>query len=429
MRYKTLSSDYYCKNRSRFINKLLPKGLAIFNSNDIYPISADSTLPFRQHSDILYLSGIDQEETILLLFPDAKKLELREILFVRESNNKLEIWEGKKFSKNQVTKLSGIKTVMWLNEFERVFSMLIKEAKIIYLNTNEHHRANSETQTREDRFINWFKNRFPNYKTEKSNFILQDLRSVKDREEICQIQNAIDISEKGYRRVLSFIRPNLWEYEVEAEFANEFIKNSSKGFAYNPIIASGKNNNVLHYIKNNAKLKSGELVLIDVGAEYGNYSSDITRTIPISGKFTNRQKDVYNAVLKVLIEAQKLMVPGVFLEQYDREIGKLMSSALIDLKLLDRQTVKSENPKKPAYKKYFMHGISHHLGLDTHDYGLIDAPFQKNMVFTIEPGIYLKKEGFGIRIEDDFLISDQIGAINLSERIPRDPDVIEDLMS
>ena len=429
MRYIPLSSSFYRINRARFMDAISQGGLAVFNSNDIYPISADSTMPFQQHRDIFYLSGIDQEESVLLLFPDAKNSNHREVLFVKKTNNHIAVWEGAKLSQKEATNISGIQTVLWTDDFNSLFNQLTKEAKSIYFNTNEHYRANIETQTREDRFIEWAKKKYPTHQHEKSNFILQRLRSLKHKEEICQIQQAINITEKGFRRVLGFIKPGVWEYEIEAEFVNEFIKNRSKGFAYSPIIASGRNSNVLHYTQNNSKCQSGDLILIDVGAEYGNYASDMTRTIPVSGKFTPRQRRVYDAVRKIGEESMQLLVPGTLIKEYNEEVGKIMSSALIDLGLLDKKDLNIKDKKNPAYKKYYMHGTSHHLGLDTHDYGLIEEPIEPNMVLSVEPGIYIPEESFGIRIEEDVVVQEKGGPINLTKNIPKDPDEIEFLMS
>ena len=429
MRYTPLSSNLYKSNRARFMDAISQGGLAVFNSNDIYPISADSTMPFQQHRDIFYLCGIDQEESILLLFPDAKNPNHREVLFVKKTNNHIAVWEGAKLSQKEATNISGIKTVLWTDDFKLLFNQLTKEAKAIYFNTNEHYRANVETQTREDRFIKWAKKKYPTHQHEKSNFILQRLRSLKHKEEICQIQQAINITEKGFRRVLDFVKPGVWEYEIEAEFVNEFIKNRSKGFAYSPIIASGRNSNVLHYTQNNSKCQSGDLILIDVGAEYGNYASDMTRTIPVSGKFTPRQRRVYDAVRKIGEESMQLLVPGTLIKEYNQEVGKIMSSALIDLGLLDKKDLNIKDKKNPAYKKYYMHGTSHHLGLDTHDYGLIEEPIEPNMVLSVEPGIYIPEESFGIRIEEDVVVQEKGGPINLTKNIPKDPDEIEFLMS
>jgi Xaa-Pro aminopeptidase len=299
----------------------------------------------------------------------------------------------------------------------------------IYINTNEHYRATIETETREARFIKWWKENYPAHKVEKSNTILQRIRSVKESEELDLIQQACDITEKGFRRILNFVKPNVMEYEIEAEFAHEFLRNRSKGFAYTPIIASGANANVLHYIENNQQCKAGDLLLLDVGAEYANYSSDMTRMVPVSGRFTDRQKQVYNAVLRVKNEAAKMLIPGTLWKQYHVEVGKFMTSELLGLGLIDKADVQNENPDWPAYKKYFMHGTSHHMGLDTHDYGLLHEPMQANMVFTVEPGIYIPAEGFGIRIEDDMVIQAKGEAFNLMRNIPIEVEEIESLMN
>lgn len=303
------------------------------------------------------------------------------------------------------------------------------QCSTVYINTNEHYRANVETETREDRFTKWLKNKYPAHQVAKSNPILQKLRSLKDAVEIDLMQQACDITEKGFRRILNFVKPNVWEYEIEAEFMHEFLRNRSKGFAYTPIIASGNNANVLHYIQNNNQCKAGDLILLDVGAEYANYSSDMTRTIPVSGKFTKRQKEVYNAVNRVKNEASKLLVPGAYWESYHVEVGKLMTSELLGLGLLDKADVQNESPDWPAYKKYFMHGTSHHIGLDTHDYGLLHLPIKANMVFTVEPGIYIPEEGFGIRLEDDLVVQPSGEPFNLMRNIPIEVDEIEDIMN
>mgnify|MGYP001337073377 CR=1 FL=1 len=409
--------------------QMKPKSVAVFNSNDIYPVSADSTLPFNQHRDIFYLSGVDQEESMLVLFPEAPEEKHREILFVRETNDHIAVWEGEKLTKEKALEVSGIKTVYWLSEFDRVFAELMAQSEIVYFNTNEHYRANVETETREDRFIKKTKAKYPAHNWAKSNPILQRLRSVKDEIEIDLMQKACEITEKGFRRVLDFVKPGVWEYEIEAEYMHEFLRNRSKGFAYTPIVASGNNANVLHYIENNQQCKAGDLILMDVGAEYANYSSDMTRTIPVSGTFTARQKEVYNAVLNVKKEATKMLVPGTMWKEYHVEVGKLMTSELLQLGLLDKADVQNENPDWPAYKKYFMHGTSHHIGLDTHDYGILWEPMKANMVFTVEPGIYIPEEGFGIRLEDDEVIQEQGEPFNLMRNIPLEAEEIEDLMN
>lgn len=429
MRYNPIPASVYKNNRAQFSKALEPNSLAIFNSNDIYPISADSTLPFEQHRDIFYLSGIDQEESILVIFPDALEKKHQEILFVRETNEHIAVWEGAKLTKQQASSLSGIQTVYWLSDFKRIFQELTAQCDCFFFNTNEHYRQAVETQTREDRFIRWCKNTYPAHKVGKSNPILQRLRSVKSPEEIAQIQQACDITEKGFRRVLDFIEPGVWEYEIEAELAHEFIRNRSKGFAYTPIIAAGKNNNVLHYTENNRQCHKGDLLLMDVAAEYGNYSSDLTRTVPISGRFSVRQKEVYAAVLRVKKEATKLLVPGTIWKEFHVEVGKLMTSELLTLGLLDKADLQNQNKERPAYKKYFMHGTAHHMGLDTHDYGLLHLPMEANMVFTVEPGIYIPEEGFGIRLEDDVIVQSEGIPLNMMESIPVEIEEIETLMN
>ncbi|MGB2244976.1 MAG: aminopeptidase P family protein [Flavobacteriaceae bacterium] len=429
MRYQPLNARFYTQTRANFMAQMKGKSLAIFNSNDIYPVSADSTLPFAQHRDIFYLCGVDQEETILVLFPQAVDPKHREILFVRETNAHIAVWEGPKLTKAQAQALTGIETIYWVHEFDRVFQELSVQCDTFYFNTNEHYRQAVETQTREDRFIENCKANYPAHGVAKSNPILQQLRAVKAEEEIAQIQRACDITEKGFRRLLSFVKPGVWEYEIEAELIHEFLRHRSKGFAYTPIIASGSNANILHYIENKNQCKAGELLLMDVAAEYGNYSSDLTRTIPVSGRYTPRQREVYDAVLRVKNEATKLLVPGTLWKDYHIEVGKIMTSELIGLGLLDKVDVAQQNPDTPAYKRYFMHGTSHHIGLDTHDYGLLHLPMKANMVFTVEPGIYLPEEGFGIRLEDDVVIQDKGTPLNLMGNIPIEAEEIETLMN
>src|SRR6056297_396936 len=429
MKYFQIDSNLFVKNRKKFMAQMRPKSIAVFNSNDVYPIGADSTLPFEQDRDLFYLSGADQEETILLLFPDAIDPKHREILFVRETNDHIAVWEGAKLTKEKATEVSGIETVYWLTDFDKIFFDLMTEADTIYFNTNEHYRQAVETQTREDRFIEKCKKEYPAHQWAKSNPILQNIRGVTEPEEIELMQTACDITEKGFRRILKFVKPGVWEHEMEAEFLHEFIRNRSKGFAYSPIIASGSNANVLHYVENNQQVKDGDMILMDLAAEYANYSSDMTRTIPANGKFTARQKEVYSAVLRVKDEATKMLVPGTIWAEYHKEVGKLMTSELIGLGLLDKADVQNEKPDWPAYKKYFMHGTSHHIGLNTHDYGELKKPMKSNMVFTVEPGIYIPAEGMGIRLEDDVVIQEKGGPFNLMRNIPIEIEEIEELMN
>ena len=429
MKYDSLPKQLFVKNRAKFTAKMKPNTLAVFNSNDIFPISADSTMPFQQHRDIFYLPGVDQEESILVIFPDAKNEAHREILFLKETNETIAIWEGEKLNKSQAFELSGVKTVYWLQQFTSIFNQLMSEAEGIYFNTNEHLRAVTEVETREDRFIKKCKSDYPAHTVYKSAPIMHSIRSVKEEEELKLMQHACDITKKGIERLLKFIKLGVWEYEIEAELAHEFLMNRSKGFAYTPIIASGKNACVLHYIENNKQCKDGDLILLDVGAEYANYASDLTRCLPVNGRFTSRQKEVYNAVLHVKNEAQKLLVPGTILPEYHKEVGRIMESELIKLKLIDSTDIKNQNPDWPAYKKYFMHGTSHFLGLDTHDVGLFNEPIQAGMVFTCEPGIYIPEEGIGIRIEDDLVVTNEGKPFNLMANIPIEVDHIEALMN
>jgi Xaa-Pro aminopeptidase len=428
MKYHQLDRQLFIKNRAKFTGQMKPNSVAVFNSNDIYPVSADSTLPFAQHRDIFYLSGVDQEESILLLFPDAPYAHQKEILFLKETSAHIAVWEGEKLTKEKAFEVSGVKTVYWLQDFEKILFELMTYCDTIYINTNEHYRQSVTTETREARFVKWWKAQYPAHQVAKSNPILQHIRSIKEQEEIALIQQACDITNKGFRRLLPFVKPGVMEYEIEAELIHEFVRNRSKGFAYTPIIASGNNANVLHYIENNQACKAGDLLLLDVAAEYANYSSDMTRTIPVSGTFTPRQKAVYNAVLRVKNEATKLLVPGEFWKNYHLEVGKIMTSELLGLGLIDKADVQNENPDWPAYKKYFMHGTSHHMGLDTHDYGLLHKPIEANMVFTVEPGIYIPAEGFGIRLEDNVVVQAQGEPFNLMRDIPIEVDEIESLM-
>lgn len=429
MKYDPIDRQLFIKNRRNFTARMKPSSIAVFNSNDIYPISADSTMPFQQARDLFYLSGVDQENSILVLFPDAPNKKHREMLFLTETNDHIAVWEGSKLTKEKAFETSGITSVFWLQDFEKVFFEVMTQCDTIYFNTNEHYRANVETQTREDRFINWCKDRYPAHAVAKSNPILQRLRSVKDPIELELMQTACNITEKAFRRVLKFVKPGVYEYNIEAEYMHEMLNNRSRGFAYTPIIASGNNANVLHYIENNQECKAGDLILLDTGAEYANYASDMTRTIPVSGKFSKRQKEVYNAVNRVKEEAQKMLIPGTDWAEYHKEVGNIMTSELLGLGLLDKADVQNEDPDWPAYKKYFMHGTSHNIGLDTHDYGLITEPMQVNQVYTVEPGIYIPAEGFGIRLEDDLVIQPKGEPFNLMANIPIEADEIEEIMN
>jgi Xaa-Pro aminopeptidase len=429
MKYDRIDSNLYIANRKKFTERMTANTLAVFNSNDIYPISADSTMPFQQHRDILYLSGVDQEESILVLFPNASNPAHREVLFLKETSDLIAVWEGEKLTKETAFLTSGIKTVYWLQQFPTIFKQMMAEAQGMYLNTNEHLRANTEVETREDRFIKQVKQDYPAHQVYKSAPIMHKIRSIKEAVELELMQRACKITEAGVRRLLGFIKPGVWEYEIEAELAHEFLRNRSKGFAYTPIVASGKNACVLHYIENNQQCQDGDVILLDVGAEYANYASDLTRCLPVNGRFTARQKAVYNAVLHVKNEAQKLLVPGTIMAEYHKQVGALMEEQLVNLGLISMDDIKTQNRDWPAYKKYFMHGTSHFLGLDTHDVGLWHEPISAGMVFTCEPGIYIPEEGLGIRLEDDLVVQASGAPFNLMGDIPIEAEAIEDLMN
>jgi len=429
MKYDRIDKSLYIHNRERFVKAMQPNAIAVFNSNDIFPISADSTMPFQQHRDILHLSGVDQEESILVIAPNASKPEHREILFLRETNAHIAVWEGAKLDKKQAFETSGIKTVYWLNDFDRVLKELMSEVGSIYLNTNEHLRADTTVETREDRFIKKVKADYPAHQTLRSAPIMHEIRSVKHSIEIDLMQKACDITKAGIERLLKFIKPGVWEYEIEAELLHEFLRKRSRGFAYTPIVASGANACVLHYIQNNGQCKDGDVILLDVGAEYANYASDLTRSFPVNGRFTQRQKDVYNAVLRVKKASEKMLVPGTMLAEYHKEVGKLMEAELLGLNLLDSTDIKNQDPNWPAYKKYFMHGTSHYIGLDTHDVGPWNKPMKAGMVFTCEPGIYIPEENLGIRLEDDLVVQESGAPLNLMGSIPIEADEIEEIMN
>ncbi|MBN8702299.1 MAG: aminopeptidase P family protein [Bacteroidetes bacterium] len=428
MKYKQINSKLFIENRIRFSKHIKPNGLAVFNSNDIMPTNADGTMKFVQNTDLFWLSGIDQEETILLIFPGAKTAEQKEILFIKETNEEIAIWEGAKLTKEQAKSVSGIQTIYWLSDFQRIFHQLMCECERVYLNTNEHKRLSNLVENSDMRFIKWCQSAYPLHKYHRSAPIMHLLRAIKSDIEIDLIRKACQITEKGFRRVLQFVKPGVWENEIEAEFAHEFIRNRSSRFAYSPIIASGFNSCVLHYIENNKQCKDGDMLLLDVAAEYANYNSDLTRAIPVSGKYTKRQKDVYNSVLRVMRAATKMLVPGNSFTEYNKAVGKLMEEELIKLGLLKLADVKKQNPKNPLYKKYFMHGTSHFLGLDVHDVGDMHRKFEAGMVFTCEPGIYIREESIGIRIENNILITKKTPE-DLMKTIPIEIEEIETLMN
>ncbi len=430
MRYHPLSNTLFVQNRDRLTALLKPNSVVVLNANDVLPTNADGTMPFRQNNDLFYLTGVDQEETRLVLCPDHPDEKYRVALFLRETNEQIELWEGHKLTKAGAETTTGIPQaqIYWTQQFESVFGQIIFEADQVYLNTNEHTRAGVMVETRDARFINDFKAHYPLHRLERLAPLMQHLRAIKLPAEVELINTAIDITDKMFRRLLKFIKPGVWEYEIEAEMMHEFLRNRSRGAAYSPIIASGKNTCVLHYVDNKNQCRAGELVLLDLGAEYANYNADMTRVVPVSGRFTDRQRAVYNAVWRVMQEAKQLLRPGNLWDDYQTEVGKIMESELIALGLLDRAEVARQDVAAPLYKKYFMHGTSHFLGLDVHDVGSKYRRFEPGMVFTVEPGIYIREEGLGIRLENNVLITGT-GNLDLMANIPLEADEIESIMN
>jgi Xaa-Pro aminopeptidase len=415
----------FVQNRKKLSNSLLPGSIAIFHSNDEMPRNGDAYFTFKQQSDIYYLTGIDQEDTILVLFPDCPNPLYREMIFVKETSEQIAIWDGARLNPNQVFEVSGISKVFWYHEFWKTIHAAFLLADNIYINLNENDRFTDKVSYANLRFANEIKAKYPAHNFKRSAPILANLRMRKELQEIDQLKEAIAITKKGFERLLGFVKPGVWEYEIEAELIHEFIRNRSRGFAFDPIIASGNSACVLHYIDNNKQCKDGDLLLLDFGAEYGNYNGDLSRCIPVNGRFSPRQKEVYNAVLHVQREAKKLLKPGVSLPVYHEEVCKIMSEELIKLKLLTSDQVKA-NPK--AHMKYYMHGTSHHLGLDVHDVMHRWENLDVNNVVTVEPGIYIPEEGLGIRIENDVIITSN-GVIDLMDGYPIEVEEIEEWMN
>lgn len=428
MRFEPADKELFIHNRKNLTEMMLPNSIAVVHSNDVFPSNADALMPFKQNTDFYYLTGIDQEESVLILFPDAKEERNREILFVLETNEHLAIWEGEKLSKEKATVLSGIQRVEWVDSFDTILQQMAHLAENIYMTSNDHPRNAAKVQTRNDRLIPEYKERFPLHQFKPLAPLIHKLRVTKHQLEIEKIQHACDITEKGFRRVLGFIKPNVGEWEIEAEFIHEFTRNNSKGFAYTPIIGSGFNACVLHYIDNNNIVKDGEVILMDVAAEYANWNADMTRAVPVNGKFTDRQRAVYNAVLRALRYADSILRPGVQQKDYQQKMLEFMEGELINLGLIDAEEAKKQDDSKPLVRKYFMHGTSHHLGLDVHDVCPPDTPFELGQVLTIEPGIYIREENLGIRLENNFLIGEKSNT-DLMANIPIEADEIEALMA
>ena len=429
MKYLPLETDLFKSNRKNFMAQMEPNSIGLFVTNGEMPRSADGFFPFRQNSDLFYLTGIDQEETALILIPNPIKEGFEEILFIRETNDHIRIWEGHKHTKEEARKISGIEKIYWKKDFWKIIASSVSHYDFIYLNNNEHNRFTSPIKTEQDFFIEEVLDRYPLHHVKRSSTILRHLRSIKSDREIKLIRKACEITRDAFIRVCKFVKPGVTEYEIEAEIMHEFLRKRATETAYSSIIASGENALCLHYTKNNSVCEDGEVILMDFGSEYANYASDLTRTIPVNGKYTERQKAVYNTVLHVFKEARNMLRPGTSINDYHTEVGKIMEDQLIGLGLLDKDEVAKQDPKSPLYKKYFMHGTSHHIGLDVHDFGPeYHEPIKSGMVFTCEPGIYIPDEKLGIRIENDIQVTDG-EPIDLMHDIPLEIEEIEDLMN
>lgn len=428
MKYLPINDEIFTNNRKNFVSRLLPHSLAIFHSNDEFPRNGDQNFLFKQNPDFFYLTGIDQEQSILILFPDCPNLLYKEVLFLRQTSELIAIWEGHKYTKDEAKLASGIQNIYWLNEFDSILHTIINYAAHVYINTNENDRYAHTVPYRDIRMFEALRAKYPLHRYERSALILRDLRAVKAPIEVELTKKACGITRDAFVRVLKFVQPGVTEYEIEAEITHEFLRQRASGHAYSPIIASGRNAIVLHYTDNNQICHDGDVILFDFAAEYANYNADMSRSIPVNGRYTKRQRDVYNAVLRVMRAATKLIVAGAIWNEYHDEVGNIMTEELIGLGLLDKHDVAKQDPKMPAYKKYFMHGTSHHLGLDVHDFASRYKPFEVGNILTCEPGIYIPAEGLGIRIENNILITNG-GNIDLMADIPVEADQIEDIMN
>jgi len=428
MKYISISRDLFTNNRKTFVLRIKSNSIAIFHSNDEFPRNGDQTFLFKQNADFFYLTGVDQEQSVLILYPDCPNPLYKEVLFLRQTNEHIAVWEGHKYTKEEARKASGIENVQWLDEYDNILHTIINYATYVYINTNENDRYSHSVPYRDIRMFEQLHQKYPLHRYERSAVILRDLRAVKSDIEVELTRTACSITRDAFIRVLKFVKPGVAEYEIEAEITHEFLRQRATGHAYSPIIASGPNANVLHYIDNNQVCRDGDVALFDFGAEYANYNADMTRSIPVNGRFTKRQREVYDAVLRVMRGAAGLIQAGTLLSDYHEEVGKMMTSELIGLKLLDKHDVEKQDTRMPLYKKYFMHGTSHHLGLDVHDFANRYKPFEVGNILTCEPGIYIPQEGLGIRLENDILIT-QGGNIDLMADIPIEAEEIEEIMN
>jgi Xaa-Pro aminopeptidase len=427
MRYERITPKLFIENRKRLASLLPTNALVVVNANDTCPTNADGTQATIPSSDLFYLTGVEQEQSILLVYPDADDEKHRELLFLREPTEENELWEGHKLTKKEARELTGIENIHWLSEFPRLFHRLICECDHVFLNTNEHKRAVIEVESREARFVVQTMRQYPLHDYRRLAPLMHRLRAVKSKTEVNLIRKACGITNQGFQRVLKFTRPGVKEYEVEAEFSHEFIRHGGR-FAYMPIIATGLNACCLHYLTNNQVCREGELLLLDVAASYANYNSDLTRTIPVDGRFTPRQKEVYNSVLNVLRQCIAGLTPGKKIKDWQKEAEQMVERELVNLKLLSMRQIKQQDPDKPAFKKYFMHGVGHPIGLDVHDVGITVNPIEAGWVMTVEPAIYIREEGFAVRLENDVLVTGQ-GPVDLMAHIPIEAGEIEDLMN
>ncbi len=430
MKYPQIDSTLFIENRARFIKQMKPNSIAIFNSNYEYIWNGDASHDFKQNSDLIWLSGIDQEDSILVLHPDCPIPDLREVLFLKQTNEHIAVWEGHKYTKEEATTASGVKNIQWNTDFESTTRQMINLAESIYLPLNENNRFAYKSPYKDLDFVHEMKAKYPLHNYIRTAPILHRLRAIKSNIEVDLMRKAISISKKGFERLLRFVKPGVGEHEVEAELIHEYIRNRGTGHSFHPIVASGASACVLHYVENNRECKEGDLVLVDCGVDYANYVSDMTRTFPVNGRFTPRQKEVYNAVLRTMRAAQKLLIPGTMWANYQLQVQGIMEKELIDLGLLTTNDIKNQDPKLPAVKKYFPHGTSHFMGIDVHDVGRYYEPMQAGMVFSCEPGIYIPEEGIGIRLENDILITENVSHDLMDEiSMPLEVEEIEDIMN
>lgn len=428
MKHIKIDSKLFIENRKKLVKELKPNSIVVVHANDVMPTNADGTMRFKQNTDLFWLTGVDQEESILILYPDAPDPAFKEVLFLRETSELIAIWEGKKLMKDEASELTGIQNIVWLSDFNKIFRNLVTDAENIYINTNEHKRADVIVQSRSVKFINWCRENYPLHNYCRLAPVINRLRMIKSKIEIDLMQEACNITDKAFRRVLKFTKPGVMEYEIEAEFAHEFISSGAAYADYSPIIASGASACVLHYVVNDKICKDGDLMLIDTGASYSNYNADMSRTIPVNGRFTKRQKQVYSACLRVMKNTIDMVKKGGKWKEIQKATEMDMERELIGLKLLKLRDIKNQDPAWPAYKKYFMHNVSHFLGLDVHDVGYFETPYKPGMVFTVEPGIYILEEGVGVRLENNILVTEK-GNRDLMQNIPLEIEEIEEIMN